>query len=463
MRTVDDFFCPSYFTTYFNKHLKGKKGGGRDGLSPITFWSKYSDELPIFVQRCKEGTYRFSPYKEKLVLKGRGKSPRVLSVPSIRDRLVLGVLNDYLQEMFPEAVNHQVPNSYISDASSFLAEHFYKPVYCFKTDFHHFYDELNRKRLMSILEKRLDKNMLLLVEQAIATPTVASKEQIPTQLKETENKGVPQGLAISNILAGIYMQDFDEYFSSDYSPVLFYRRYVDDILILDPYLSPHFKDEFESEMDIFQLDLNLSYDKTSLVEVGKSDIDYIGYIIRDYHKISVRKKNMQSYLNRIIRLITLYKTQKENRSLRPPFISEDDKFETFYKDSINELIAGFKCNNHLYGWLPYFQSLTDIALLYTLDSVIHRKFLNDDRISDEFRKEIFHVPDVYWDLKHHSGSSYLEDYDNITSVDSMRRLLVKWGRINENLHYQDDDIRTMYYIYLETKKKFAQRTVGQTY
>ncbi len=89
--------------------------------------------------------------------------------------------------------------------------------------------------------------------------------------------------------------------------------------------------------------------------------------------------------------------------------------------------------------------------------------LNDDRISDEFRKEIFHVPDVYWDLKHHSGSSYLEDYDNITSVDSMRRLLVKWGRINENLHYQDDDIRTMYYIYLETKKKFAQRTVGQTY
>lgn len=56
MRTVDEFFCPSYFTTYFNKHLKGKKGGGRDGLSPITFWSKYSDELPIFVQRCKEGT-----------------------------------------------------------------------------------------------------------------------------------------------------------------------------------------------------------------------------------------------------------------------------------------------------------------------------------------------------------------------------------------------------------------------
>lgn len=167
---------------------------------------------------------------------------------------------------------------------------------------------------MSILEKRLDKNMLLLVEQAIATPTVASKEQIPTQLKETGNKGVPQGLAISNILAGIYMQDFDEYFSSDYSPVLFYRRYVDDILILDPYLSSHFKDEFESEMDKFQLDLRLSYDKTSLVEVGKSDIDYIGYIIRDYHKISVRKRICSPIL--IVLLDLLHYTRRKRRIVR---------------------------------------------------------------------------------------------------------------------------------------------------
>lgn len=460
MRPVDEFFSPAYLTDYFNKHLKGKKGGGRDGLTPMTYWSQFSDELPIVAKRCKEGTYRFSPYKEKLVLKGRDKFPRVLSIPSVRDRLVLGVLNDYLQEKFPEAVNHMVPNSYISDASSFLAEHFGKPVFCFKTDFHQFYDSLNRRRLMAILAKRLDKNMLRLVETAITTPTVACKEQI--KKKETGNKGVPQGLAISNILAGIYMLDFDKYFSGDYSPVMFYRRYVDDILILDPYLPSQFREEFENEMDMFQLDFKLSCKKTALVEVGKSDIDYIGYLIKDTHKVSVRQKNIQSYLNRIAKLVALYKAQKDNFSLRPPFISEDEKFDTYYRDRINELIAGFKSNNHLYGWLPYFQSLTDISLLYTLDSVIQRKFLNDDRISDDFRKKIYRVPNVYWDIKHHSGSTYLEDYDNIKSIDGMQRLLVKRGRISESHHYQDDDIRTMYFIYLETKKKFAQCTVGQT-
>lgn len=461
MKSIDEYFSLSYFTAYFNKHLKGKKGGGRDGLSPITYWSNFSDELPLVVQHCKEGTYRFSPYKEKLVLKGRGKPPRVLSIPSVRDRLVLGVLNDYLQEMFPEAVSHQVPNSYISDASSFLAEHSDKSIYCFKTDFHHFYDELNQKRLLSILEKRLDKAISHLVEAAITTPTIANKEQLQNQ--KTAEKGVPQGLSISNILAGIYMQDFDEYFSGEYSPVMFYRRYVDDILILDPYIPIHFQDEFESAMSDFLLGLQLSLGKTSLVEVGKNDIDYIGYVIKGKHCISVRQKNIQPYLNRIARLITLYKTQKENAFLRPPFISDEEKFDGYYKDSINELIAGFKTNNHLYGWLPYFQALTDMTLLYALDNVIHRKFLRDERIADDFRSKIHHVAQVYWDLKKHSGSTYLEDYDNIQSVDAMQRMLVKRGRINENYQYSDDDIRTRYFIYLDTKKKFAQRTIGQTY
>ena len=47
----------------------------------------------------------------------------MLSVPSMRDRMVLGELNLYLQDVFPEAVNHDVPNKYINDVADFLAEH----------------------------------------------------------------------------------------------------------------------------------------------------------------------------------------------------------------------------------------------------------------------------------------------------------------------------------------------------
>ena len=38
--------------------------------------------------------------------------------------MVLGELNLYLQDVFPEAVNHDVPNKYINDVADFLAEQF---------------------------------------------------------------------------------------------------------------------------------------------------------------------------------------------------------------------------------------------------------------------------------------------------------------------------------------------------
>jgi hypothetical protein len=63
---------------------------------------------------------------------------------------------------------------------------------------------------------------------ALAVPTVnefkGSKHAIPN------TKGVPQGLAISNILAEISLGKFDNELSSD--PNIWFKRYVDDILIL---------------------------------------------------------------------------------------------------------------------------------------------------------------------------------------------------------------------------------------
>ena len=120
----EEYFNPTFFTDYFKSKLRLKKGGALDGLTPDTFWKRYERELEVISKRCLEGTYKFSPYLEKLILKGKDKLPRMLSVPSMRDRMVFGALNKYLQDTFPEAVNHEVPNQYIkevSDSNTFLA------------------------------------------------------------------------------------------------------------------------------------------------------------------------------------------------------------------------------------------------------------------------------------------------------------------------------------------------------
>lgn len=134
MAKASDYFNPVYFTRFYNDKLKLKKGGGLDGLTPTTFWKHYVKELDDIASRCLNGTYKFSTYKEKLILKGKDKFPRVLSVPSMCDRMILGVLNQYLQETFPEAVNNQVPNQYVKVIGDFLALHSSEKIYFFKTD-----------------------------------------------------------------------------------------------------------------------------------------------------------------------------------------------------------------------------------------------------------------------------------------------------------------------------------------
>ena len=113
----EEYFNSTFFTDYFKSKLRSKKGGALDGLTPDIFWKRYERELEVISKRCIEGTYKFSLYFEKLILKGKDKFPRILSVPSMRDRMVLGALNKYLQDTFPEAVNHEVPNQYNKEVS----------------------------------------------------------------------------------------------------------------------------------------------------------------------------------------------------------------------------------------------------------------------------------------------------------------------------------------------------------
>lgn len=456
-----EFFSPAYFTQFFNEHLKNKKGGGRDGLTPRAFWKRYEGELGDIAIRCLNGTYEFSPYRESLVLKGKNKNPRVLSVPSMRDRLVLGVLNKYLQAIFPDAVSHEVPNQCINEVSQFMAEHASKPLWYFKTDIKGFFDELDLKLLYAKLQTKLDDNILILVRKAINTVTKADGGSDKKLRFVHRKKGVPQGLAISNILAGIYMQEFDQAFANSSSPVALYKRYVDDIFILsDTELTEEFVNQFKVELILKCSTLRLSVDKTQYGRIGESKVQYIGYNIQSAQSISILPKNVQNYLNRLSRLITRYRSQKANPSFRPRFISKDSDFESYYLCKINQKVAGLKISNHLYGWMPYFQASTDMHLLYELDSIIHKKFLK----GCDIEPKIMHLPAVYWDIKKNAGKHTLADFDKIIKDPTLLRdYLMKVGMIDKDIVYTDEEIKNIFSAHLERLKKDAHMSVGTTY
>jgi len=449
-----DFFNENYFRDFFRRKILKKKGGGRDNLTPVKYYEKYSAELGRICQKCIDGTYRFSPYNEKLVTKGSKKLPRVLSIPTVRDRLVLGVLNDYLSAKFPDCINHDKPNSIINNVSKYLSEHSYEAITFLRTDFHNFYGTLYIKLLINMIsEKVTDKSILSLIHKAVTTPTVSGSA--PKGKRRLRWQGIPQGLAISNILSSIYMQAFDKEFGKANAGL--YIRYVDDILFLDT-KSDNLLDLMLSEIEHRNLKLRLSKDKCKSGIIGKDTIDFIGYVISD--KIFIRKKNVTQFLNRVAALSSKCKASWTQPYLRPLFIKEDAEYIGYYIEEFNRLLSGFKYGNRLYGWMPYFQAITDVSSLYGMDHVIKNSLLNG--LPDELTSKINSLVDTYHDIRRNKGNNLVTNYDELTTPDQKRNYLYQKGRIDRNKAYTDEQINNNFDSYMDLIKRVSEKNIGET-
>lgn len=106
----------------YEEKISKKATRGIDRIGIKGFNSIKTRELKIIYKKCNNGTYRFSPYVEKLKSKGRDKKPRLISVSTIRDRIVLSQLKEILHEIFPECVYRKLPNNYIKEIKLFITK-----------------------------------------------------------------------------------------------------------------------------------------------------------------------------------------------------------------------------------------------------------------------------------------------------------------------------------------------------
>lgn len=452
LERLSDYFNKEYLTKYFEEHLKTKKGGGRDNLSTFKYHKLLQQELPLIIKKCLDGTYSFSYYMEKLVLKGSGKLPRVLSIPTVRDRLVLGVLNKYLQSVYKDKIIQNIPNMYIKQIVDYLAST-KKEVAFYKTDYHDFYGSIRIKLLKhKLLKDNIPPEVIKLILNAIKTPTIGI--QVPKDIKPNE-RGIPQGLAMSNILASIYMQDFDNKFGKNVSEL--YIRYVDDTLYLTPTIK-NIRLELTKKISKDKMGLRLANEKIAFGVIGKTNIDFIGYVIKSNSIISIRPKSVNRFLNRIANISTKCKTLHRNTSLRPPFISDDKDFYEYYISEFNECISGIRYNKHLYGWMAYFQAMTDISLLYGMDCIIKNKMLKD--LPEEIRSNINSLVNTYFDIRKDCGEKYLKDFDKIKDIHDKWRLLVKRGRLNKDIVYSKEQINMAFDKYMGYKIRYIETNIG---
>lgn len=189
--------------------------------------------------------------------------------------------------------------------------------------------------LRSRLRRRIkEEGILEVIESAISSPTVS----VSKPSDERVERGVPQGLAISNVLAAIYLINIDRYMNA-YQDISYYR-YVDDVLIFCKY-----KDAEEISRDVISKFRKIGLKIHDPVEVPeKSSIgrisnrfDYLGYQF-DNSLVTARQATVEKLRASLAAIFTSFKySEKRN--------------ENFLEWRLNLRITGCIFENKSKGWL----------------------------------------------------------------------------------------------------------------
>jgi len=179
---------------------------GIDKINRKVFEKRFDSEINIIHKKIHNETYNFSFYKEQLISKGRGKYPRVLSLPTIRDKITLKSISEFLSLIFDDAVARELVHTKISNIKDDILSGNYDSFV--KIDMKDFFPSINHNLLKKMIYKRIRKKAFIsLLIKAIKQSTI--NKPVKGTEKYSSSKGVPQGLSISNILADIFMQDID--------------------------------------------------------------------------------------------------------------------------------------------------------------------------------------------------------------------------------------------------------------
>lgn len=403
-----DIFSEDNLRKIYNETIILSPAYGIDNISHKNFQKSIDTQISIISRKTISGSYKFTKYKLKLISKGREKPPREISIPTIRDRIALRGICDFLSARFHDSLNLYLPQTQIKHVKEAIGKTNYEGSFI-KLDVINFYPTIKHSELFSRLRKRVQHpEIISLIQSAVETPTVQAS--LPTDKPNT--RGIPQGLSISNILAGIYLSNLDKFYGEMVDADYF--RYVDDILII------HSRSKSSDEIyrNISKRFTRLGLRTHQLNESEKSSsgsvqdrFSYLGYTFQN-QSVSVRSASIDKLKASLVSIFTGYKHSK-SRNI------------DFLLWRLNLRITGCVFKDMSKGWLFFFSEINDESLLHRLDNYIYR-------LLERFEVEIASKKFVraYFQIKFRRfESSYIPNFDKY-SVDQKANILSSCFRKN---------------------------------
>lgn len=356
-------FARNRLIDIYNKKIKHSGAIGLDRTRPATLSSALSEEVALILRKVHGGRYHFTSYKEKLISKGATSLPRQISIPTARDRIVLRALCDCLSELYPSA-KIALPQVVIDSLKTALLSNTYS-AYA-KIDLKNFYPSLPHSQIKGVIWKKVRKREFRhLIESAIKTPTMP--ESIGGKGAPSNEVGVPQGLAISNVLAEISLHDIDASYSARSD--IWYKRYVDDILILAS------QDDIETlakELihDLKKLDLNpydFGQDSKSKIAGITDPFTFLGYSIEGKNLL-IPKKSILRFESSIARIFTAYR----HKLASARSAADKERARAYCAWKVNLRITGCYFGGKRLGWASYYSQITSTSQLRSVNHTIRK-------------------------------------------------------------------------------------------
>lgn len=387
----------------FSDYIIYSGATGIDNMNQYVFRKQLDPQTEIISRKALVGSYAFSKYKLKLLTKGRNKPPRELSIPTVRDRIVLRALCNFLQERFAESVKFTLPQDVIKDVKKHALSGVYDSY--IKLDVSNFYPSIRHKELRCNLKKRIRYDYILdIIFSAVTSPSVITSRKDD----KATDVGVPQGLAVSNILAAIYLQNIDKYLCK--IPNVKCYRYVDDVLILCSSEQPY--DLAQTVIKRFRkIGLEVHCPKKapekSRIDDLSNGFDYLGYQFTNEH-ISARNGSVDKLKASLAGIFTSYKHSK-------------NKSPNILMWRLNLRITGCVFEKKCKGWLFFFAEINDEELLHKLDHYVKGLCKRFD-VKIRTKKFVRAFKEISHNKRH---TSYIPNFDKY-ELEQMKNVLVEY-------------------------------------
>lgn len=256
------------------EHVRERShAAGVDGESTAAFEGKEEEEVARLSRELGDGSYTPEPLVGFMSRKSNSHV-RALAVPAVRDRVaqraaceLLGPSLDTILEDCAFAYRKGFSRQGAARAIEFAYEQGFR--YVLDADITSFFDAVEWKRLFSRLHALFPFEPLVeLLKAWVRAPVIFEGRRIERR------RGLPQGTAISPLLANLFLDEFDEELLGEHYRLV---RYADDFVVLckDARDAERARDDARQALE--HLGLSLNDEKTSVRSID-AGFTYLGYL-----------------------------------------------------------------------------------------------------------------------------------------------------------------------------------------